>query len=98
MVRHAGFEPALSEILSFRPLPIGLLTQNRVAREIRTLDVLRRVPSAGRDKLVASSGLEPPSMRLEGAGPHSLGEAELERVMGVEPIKITVATSSRASL
>ena len=57
-----------------------------------------RVPSAGRDKLVASSGPEPPSVRLESAGPHSLGEAELERVMGVEPIKITLATSSRASL
>jgi hypothetical protein len=55
-----------------------------------------RVPSAGRDKLVASSGLEPPSVRLEGVGPHSLGEAEL--VMGVESIKITLATSSRASL
>ena len=27
-----------------------------------------RVPSAGRDKLVASSGLEPLSVRLEGAG------------------------------
>ena len=37
-----------------------------------------RVPSAGRDKLVASSGLEPPSVRLEDAGPHSRGEAELE--------------------
>jgi len=50
------------------------------------------VPSAGRDKLVASSGLEPLSVRLECAGPHSLGEAELERVMGVEPIKTTLAT------
>jgi hypothetical protein len=56
------------------------------------------VPSAGGVKLVASSGLEPPSVRLEGAGPHSLGEAELERVRGVEPIKIAFATSSRASL
>jgi hypothetical protein len=47
VVRYLGFEPALSEILSFRPLPIGLLTHG-VAREIRTLDALRRRQSTVR--------------------------------------------------
>ncbi len=50
---------------------------NGVAREIRTLDQRFRTShtgSAGRDYLESSSGVEPLSVRLEGAGPKSVGE------------------------
>jgi hypothetical protein len=77
MVRHAGFEPALSRILSSRPLPIGLLTHEwRRERDSNSRSAIWDIAhrSAGRDRLESSSGVEPLSVRLEGAGPKSVGE------------------------
>jgi hypothetical protein len=60
VVRHAGFEPALSRILSSRPLPIGLLThvESRVRFELTMIDLGGRIPSAGRDMLVSPDRFE----------------------------------------
>jgi hypothetical protein len=74
VVRQIRVEPSLSEILSFRLLPIERLThvESRQRFELSMFCIGGRVPSAGRDRLESSSGVEPLSVRLEGAGPYSL--------------------------
>jgi len=48
--------------------------ESRERFELSMFCIGGRVPSAGRDRLESSSGVEPLSVRLEGAGPYSLGE------------------------
>jgi hypothetical protein len=53
-----------------------LLVESRARFELAMSDLGNHIPSAGRD-VVASSGVEPLSVRLEGASPCSFGEAEI---------------------
>lgn len=99
MVRHTGFEPVLVEILSFQPLPIGLLTRGP-ASEIRThSDRFRKSNTVHRPRdLVASSGIEPLSMEVETPSPRPAARQKLEQVAGVKPAKDTLAMSPRITL
>ena len=59
----------------------------------------RRTASVGRDIVGASDGLEPSSVRLEGARVQVPAlRPELEQVAGVKPAKATLAMSPRITL
>ena len=55
------------------PIPFRSALASRKRIELSVNDLGNRIPSVGRD-MESSSGVEPLSVRLEGAGPKSVGE------------------------
>ena len=68
---RTGKQLVLSE--SGMPVPFRSALASRERIELSVNDLGNRIPSVGRD-MESSSGVEPLSVRLEGAGPKSVGE------------------------